>query len=88
MVCNAVLAGINSLAILRPGAGPFCDPHLRLTTPASIGNAPRTEAKFKIEAGAANRALLLALLISEQSADRSFNFADSLRSIEGNSGSG
>ena len=78
-----VQAGRNSLAILRRLVASFCDPHLRLATPASRGNNP-----IHFEAGAANRASLLALLISDRLADCSFGRADSFRPIEGNSGSG
>lgn len=63
----------------------FCDPHLHRATSAPRGNVPRT--KFSSRR-AANRACLLVLLISEQLADRTLSCADSLRSIEGDSGSG
>jgi hypothetical protein len=43
---------------------------------------------FHFEAGTANRAPLLALLISDRLADCPFSCADSFRPIEGNSDSG
>ncbi len=48
MVRNAVQAGSNSLqfSAVTPSS---CDPHLRFATPASRGNVPRTETKFKLK---------------------------------------